>query len=147
MTTRQVRSASSARQGVVQLTHQVGRHGIQALGPVEGEKGDALVRLVDLQRFHGGFPLLDSAISGNTGTAARAAGAAPRRELDMGLHDSSVVDAPLAEVFARHERPGALPRLLPPWQPIKVAQQAQSLAGGRAVLQLPGAALGRATFG
>jgi uncharacterized protein len=56
----------------------------------------------------------------------------------MGLHYSSVVDAPLAEVFAWHERPGALPRLLPPWQPIKVAQQAQSLADGRAVLQLPG---------
>jgi uncharacterized protein len=56
----------------------------------------------------------------------------------MGLHYSSVVDAPLAEVFAWHERPGALLRLLPPWQPIKVAQQAQSLADGRAVLQLPG---------
>ena len=56
----------------------------------------------------------------------------------MGLHYSSVVDAPLAEVFAWHERPGALPRLLPPWQPIKVAQQAQSLADGRAVLRLPG---------
>ena len=56
----------------------------------------------------------------------------------MGLHYSSLVDAPLAEVFAWHERPGALPRLLPPWQPIKVAQEAQSLADGRAVLQLPG---------
>ena len=56
----------------------------------------------------------------------------------MGLHYSSVVDAPPAEVFAWHERPGALLRLLPPWQPIKVAQQAQSLADGRAVLQLPG---------
>jgi hypothetical protein len=56
----------------------------------------------------------------------------------MGLHYSSVVDAPLAEVFAWHERPGALLRLLPPWQPIKVAQQAQSLADGRAILQLPG---------
>jgi uncharacterized protein len=56
----------------------------------------------------------------------------------MGLHYSSVVDAPLAEVFAWHERSGALLRLLPPWQPIKVAQQAQSLADGRAVLQLPG---------
>ena len=56
----------------------------------------------------------------------------------MGLHYSSLIDAPLAEVFAWHERPGALPRLLPPWQPIKVAQQAQSLVDGRAVLQLPG---------
>ncbi len=56
----------------------------------------------------------------------------------MGLHYSSVVGAPLAEVFAWHERPGALLRLVPPWQPIKVAQQAHSLADGRAVLQLPG---------
>jgi uncharacterized protein len=56
----------------------------------------------------------------------------------MGLHYSSVVDAPLADVFTWHERPGALPRLLPPWQPIKVAQQAQSLVDGRAVLRLPG---------
>jgi uncharacterized protein len=56
----------------------------------------------------------------------------------MGLHYSSVVDASLAEVFAWHERPGALLRLLPPWQPIKVAQEAQALADGRAVLQLPG---------
>src|ERR1700677_4572767 len=71
-------------------------------------------------------------------TAARPLGAALGREPHMGLHYSSVVDAPLAEVFAWHERSGALLRLLPPWQPIKVAQQAQSLADGRAVLQLPG---------
>ena len=56
----------------------------------------------------------------------------------MGLHYSSVMDARPAEVFAWHERPGALPRLVPPWQPLKVAEEAQSLAGGRAVLQLPG---------
>ena len=56
----------------------------------------------------------------------------------MGLHYSSVVDAPVAEVFAWHERPGALPRLLPPWQPLKVAQESPSLVDGQAVLQLPG---------
>jgi uncharacterized protein len=56
----------------------------------------------------------------------------------MGLQYSSVVNAPLAEVFAWHERPGALPRLLPPWQPLKVVQEASSLVDGRAVLQLPG---------
>ena len=49
----------------------------------------------------------------------------------MGLQYSSVVDAPVAEVFAWHERPGALLRLLPPWQPIRVVQEA-SLAGRRA---------------
>jgi uncharacterized protein len=56
----------------------------------------------------------------------------------MGLHHTSVVDAPLDEVFAWHDRPGALPRLLPPWQPITVAQEARSLHDGRAVLRLPG---------
>lgn len=56
----------------------------------------------------------------------------------MGLHYTSVVDAPVAEVFAWHERPGALQRLLPPWQPIRVAQESRSLEGGRAVLRLPG---------
>ena len=56
----------------------------------------------------------------------------------MGLQYSSIVDAPMTEVFAWHERPGALLRLVPPWQPIKVAQEAPSLADGRAVLRLPG---------
>ena len=56
----------------------------------------------------------------------------------MGLQYSSVVNAPLDEVFAWHERPGALPRLLPPWQPLKVAQEASSLVDGQAVLRLPG---------
>jgi uncharacterized protein (TIGR01777 family) len=56
----------------------------------------------------------------------------------MGLQYSSVVDAPLADVFAWHERRGALVRLLPPWQPITVAQEAASLRDGRAILRLPG---------
>ena len=66
----------------------------------------------------------------------------------MGLRYSSIVDAPMTEVFAWHERPGALLRLVPPWQPIKVAQEAPSLAdgsGGPAVAG--GSALGCATFG
>ena len=56
----------------------------------------------------------------------------------MGLRYSSVVNAPVADVFAWHERPGALPRLLPPWQPLKVVQEASSLVDGQAVLRLPG---------
>jgi len=56
----------------------------------------------------------------------------------MGLQYSSVVNARVAEVFAWHERPGALTRLLPPWQPIKVAREAPSLVDGQAVLLLPG---------
>ncbi len=66
----------------------------------------------------------------------------------MGLQYSSIVDAPLAEVFAWHERPGALLRLVPPWQPIKVAAGVAVVgrrAGGPAVAG--GSALGCATFG
>jgi uncharacterized protein (TIGR01777 family) len=56
----------------------------------------------------------------------------------MGIEHESVVDHPLAEVFAWHARPGAMRRLVPPWQPIKVIAETQSLADGRAVLGLPG---------
>jgi len=56
----------------------------------------------------------------------------------MGLRHASVIDAPLAEVFAWHERPGALHRLAPPWQPIRVLEEAASLRDGKAVLRLPG---------
>ncbi len=56
----------------------------------------------------------------------------------MGLDYTSIVDAPVTEVFAWHERPGALQRLLPPWQPIRVAQESPSLEDGQAVLRLPG---------
>ena len=31
-----------------------------------------------------------------------------------------------------------MPRLLPPWQPLKVVQEAPSLVDGQAVLRLPG---------
>ncbi len=55
----------------------------------------------------------------------------------MGLEYSSVVDAPVAEVFAWHERPGALSRLAPPWQPVRIEQEAASLSAGRAVLRMP----------
>jgi uncharacterized protein len=56
----------------------------------------------------------------------------------MGLHYTSVVNAPVGDVFAWHERPGALARLLPPWQPLRVAEESPSLRDGRAVLRLPG---------
>ncbi|USX53127.1 TIGR01777 family oxidoreductase [Lentzea sp. HUAS12] len=55
----------------------------------------------------------------------------------MSLIFSSVVDAPLDEVFAWHARPGAIHRLTPPWQPVGVVREAESLDGGRAVLGLP----------
>ncbi len=50
----------------------------------------------------------------------------------------SVVPAPIADVFGWHERPGAIARLTPPWQPVRVAEEAGSLYDGRAVLALPG---------
>ncbi len=56
----------------------------------------------------------------------------------MGIEHKSVVDHPLDDVWAWHARPGAMRRLVPPWQPMKVLAEAQSLADGRAVLGLPG---------
>ncbi|WP_405161306.1 TIGR01777 family oxidoreductase [Nocardia sp. NBC_01499] len=56
----------------------------------------------------------------------------------MGIECSSVVAAPRSEVFAWHARPGAFARLAPPWQPVSVLAEADSLADGKAVLALPG---------
>jgi uncharacterized protein len=56
----------------------------------------------------------------------------------MGLSYSSVVKADCDEVFSWHARPGAIMRLTPPWQPVKVLREAGSLRDGRAVLGLPG---------
>ncbi|HEX3786256.1 MAG TPA: TIGR01777 family oxidoreductase [Pseudonocardiaceae bacterium] len=55
----------------------------------------------------------------------------------MGIEYSSVVAAPLAEVFEWHARPGAISRLTPPWQPVRVGREAGSLRDGRAVLIMP----------
>ena len=56
----------------------------------------------------------------------------------MGIEYESVVDHPLGEVFAWHTRPGAMSRLVPPWQPMSVVAETESLADGQAVLGLPG---------
>jgi uncharacterized protein (TIGR01777 family) len=49
----------------------------------------------------------------------------------------SPIEASAAEVFAWHMRPGALTRLLPPWQGIEVVAQGGGVrAGGRVVLRL-----------
>src|SRR6202046_2128925 len=56
----------------------------------------------------------------------------------MGLVYSSVVDAPIYEVFDWHTRPGAITRLSPPWQPVRLSVEADCLANGRAELGLPG---------
>ncbi|MEN4478388.1 TIGR01777 family oxidoreductase [Mycolicibacterium cosmeticum] len=56
----------------------------------------------------------------------------------MGIEYHSVVDHPLDVVFDWHTRPGAMRRLVPPWQPMTVVSETSSLADGRAVLGLPG---------
>src|ERR1700750_1200991 len=56
----------------------------------------------------------------------------------MGIEYESVVDHPLDEVFALPTRPDAMARLFPPWQPMTVVAETESLADGRAVLGLPG---------
>jgi uncharacterized protein len=56
----------------------------------------------------------------------------------MGLVYSSVIDAPIYEVFDWHTRPGAITRLSPPWQPVRVVAETDSLENGRAELGLPG---------
>jgi uncharacterized protein (TIGR01777 family) len=56
----------------------------------------------------------------------------------MGLTYSSVVREEPDEVFAWHSRPGAITRLMPPWQPVRVARESPSVRGGEAVLALPG---------
>ncbi|HEY4793485.1 MAG TPA: NAD-dependent epimerase/dehydratase family protein, partial [Mycobacterium sp.] len=56
----------------------------------------------------------------------------------MGLVYSSVIDAPIYEVFDWHARPGAFTRLTPPWSPMRLIAEADSLENGRAELGLPG---------
>ena len=55
----------------------------------------------------------------------------------MGFTYSSVVCAEPDEVFAWHSRPGAITRMMPPWQPVRVAREAASVRDGVAVLALP----------
>ncbi|HEY3683348.1 MAG TPA: TIGR01777 family oxidoreductase [Streptosporangiaceae bacterium] len=54
-----------------------------------------------------------------------------------GIVTSQELAAPVEEVFGWHERPGALTRLTPPWQPVRVVREAGSLRDGTAELRLP----------
>ena len=56
----------------------------------------------------------------------------------MGIEHESHLDHPVDTVWDWHARPGAMPRLVPPWQPMTVVREAESLADGVAVLGLPG---------
>ncbi len=52
------------------------------------------------------------------------------------------LDHPVDEVFEWHRRPGALRRLMPPWEPVTVAQEAPDLTeGSEATMQLAGPAI------
>ena len=56
----------------------------------------------------------------------------------MSIRYASIVDHPLDEVWAWHTRAGAMHRLVPPWQPMRVVKETESLADGTAILGLPG---------
>jgi hypothetical protein len=56
----------------------------------------------------------------------------------MSLNTSQIVSAPVDEVYAWHGRAGAIVRLTPPWLPVQIAQEADSLETGRALLRFPG---------
>ncbi|MFD4431612.1 TIGR01777 family oxidoreductase [Nocardia sp. NPDC058497] len=56
----------------------------------------------------------------------------------MGIDCSDIVATPRAAVFAWFSRRGAFTRLAPPWQPVTLLAEADSLATGRAVLGFPG---------
>ena len=56
----------------------------------------------------------------------------------MGIEYASVVDHPIDLVWDWHTRPGAMRRLVPPWQPMRVVKETESLADGTAILGLPG---------
>ena len=56
----------------------------------------------------------------------------------VAFEHSAVIEHPPDEVFAWHERPGAIHRLTPPWWPVRVMSESSSLRDGTAVLRLPG---------
>lgn len=55
----------------------------------------------------------------------------------MSIERAVQVPQPIDEVVAWFSRPGAVRRLLPPWLPLKVEQEARSLRDGTALLRLP----------
>lgn len=65
----------------------------------------------------------------------------------MSIQHSSSVDHPIETVFAWHERPGAVQRLTPPWQPVRLIEEAGSLADGKMVVGLRGGIRWRARYG
>ncbi|MCW4466059.1 TIGR01777 family oxidoreductase [Glutamicibacter sp. MNS18] len=56
----------------------------------------------------------------------------------MSIHREVQLPLSVEDTFAWFARPGAVHRLLPPWLPLTVLQEARSLRDGTAVLRLPG---------
>lgn len=54
----------------------------------------------------------------------------------MGITTSFRVESPIGDVFAWHQRPGALTRLSPPFLPMRPVAEARSVADGRAELAM-----------
>lgn len=55
----------------------------------------------------------------------------------MSVRFRSTIETQPAALFAWHERPGAIVRLMPPWQRSRVLHEAESLRDGRVVIRLP----------
>lgn len=55
----------------------------------------------------------------------------------MSITFTSDIASPQDELFDWHRRPGAFTRLSPPWQPMRLNREADSLADGQALLRLP----------
>lgn len=58
----------------------------------------------------------------------------------MGIEYSAEIDAAPADLWALLSRPGAIHRLIPPWQPMTVVQEAANLRDGTAKLRIAGVA-------
>jgi ligand-binding SRPBCC domain-containing protein len=55
----------------------------------------------------------------------------------MRFEKKTLIEAPAREVFAFHERPDALARLVPPWEPVEIVIPPRSLdVGTRVVLRV-----------
>ncbi len=53
------------------------------------------------------------------------------------FEQQSELPVPADTAYAWHARPGALQRLAPPWEPVRVLEQRGGLADGRVVLEVP----------
>lgn len=57
--------------------------------------------------------------------------------MNRNFEHSTDLPVSAAEAYAWHERPGALERLTPPWEPVRVVERTGGLGDGRVVLEIP----------